>query len=70
MEHNLKPYKFSFTAHNGRAIVRHNWIRFGRDMYVALEDSKQAALREYSDAHGFMIESDQDSEEVRQSWGL
>ncbi len=70
MEHNLHPYRFSFTAHNGRAVVRHNWIRFYRDMETALEDSKQAALREYNDAHDFMIESDQDSEEIRRSWGI
>jgi hypothetical protein len=70
MEHNLPPYRFSFTAHNGRAVVRHNWIRFYRDINTALEDFKLVALREYSDAHGFMIESDQDNEEVRRSWGL
>jgi hypothetical protein len=70
INHDLHPYRFSFTAHNGRAVVRHSWIRFGRDMDTTLDDSKQAALREYSDAHGFMIEDDQDDEDIRRSWGL
>ena len=62
----LKPYRFSFIS-DGR---RHSWIRFYRDMETALQDSKKVAIRENSDAHGFMIESDQDSREIRATWGL
>ena len=63
----LKPYRFSFFSHD----VRYVWIRFYRiDMESALEDCKKVALRENPDACAFMIESDQDSLAVRQSWGL
>lgn len=63
----MSPYRFSFTA----AGTRHAWVRFYRcDMYAALEDCKAVALREYPEAHAFMIESDQDDAEIRKSWGL
>ena len=35
-----------------------------------MADSKKVALRENSDAHSFSVESDQDSEEIRRSWGF
>ncbi len=62
----LKPYRFSFTSRK----VRHVWIRFYHSMEVALSDSKQVALRDNPDARDFMIESDQDDETIRKSWGL
>lgn len=63
----LRPYRFSFTA-NGK---RHVWIRFYHDIHQALEDCKFHANREYPlFAHDFLIESDQDSEEIRKAWGL
>jgi len=47
------------------------WIRFYRyGIEAALEDCKKVARRENPDAHGFLIESDQDDIEVRKSWGL
>jgi hypothetical protein len=65
--HGMKPYRFTFNA-NGK---RHSWIRFYRDdMELALADSKEVALREYPLAHAFMIESDQNDESIRKSWGL
>ena len=63
----LKAYRFSFTAEG----KRHSWIRFYRvGMEDALTDCKRVALRECEDASAFLIESDQDDEAVRQSWGL
>jgi hypothetical protein len=63
----LSPYRFSFTG----GETRHVWIRFYRyGLEAALEDCKRVALRECSDAHGFLIESDQDDLEIRKSWGL
>ena len=65
--HGMKPYRFSFVTEG----VRQNWVRFYHDdMELAFSNSKQVALREFSDAHSFMIESDQNSEEIRKSWGL
>ena len=63
----LSPYRFSFTSGD----ERHIWIRFYRyGIEAALEDCKKVARRENPDAHGFLIESDQDDIEVRKSWGL
>ena len=63
----MRPYRFSFFLHD----VRQVWIRFYQiDMEAALEDCKKAALRENPDACAFMIESDQDDESIRKSWGL
>jgi hypothetical protein len=62
----LSPYRFSFTAGG----IRHSWIRFYHDMETAFEDSKRVALRENDDAHGFLIESDQNDPSIRRSWGL
>jgi hypothetical protein len=67
MTKDLKPYRFSFTAEG----KRHSWVRFYRvGMEHALTDCKRVALREYEDASAFLIESDQDDEDVRKSWGL
>jgi hypothetical protein len=66
-EWGLKPYRFSFTAQG----KRHVWVRFYHDIHRALEDCKRIALNEYPlCAHGFLIESDQDDEQIRKSWGL
>ena len=64
----LKPYRFSFTADG----IRHTWIRFYRDMETALEDSKRVAIKENPTAKcsAFFIESDQNDEAIRKSWGL
>lgn len=62
----LRPYRFSFASNN----TRYTWIRFYRDMETALQDSKAIALREFKDAHNFMVESDQNDVELRKSWGL
>ena len=62
----LKPYRFSFTTQG----QRQHWIRFYRDMEAGFEDCKQLAIKENEDASGFAIESDQDSAEIRKSWGL
>ena len=63
----LKPYRFSFTS----GTERHVWIRFySCDMEEALADCKKVALQENPDACAFLIESDQESAEVRKSWGL
>jgi len=66
MKTDLKPYRFSFITDGGRRY----WIRFYRDMETAFADSKQVALRENSNARSFAIESDQDDESIRRSWGL
>lgn len=67
--HGMTPYRFSFINPEW-GTHRVYWVRFYRDMEVALSDSKRVALRECPKAHSFMIESDQDSKEIRKSWGL
>ena len=62
----IKPYRFSFTAQG----KRHVWIRFYDDMGDALNNCKEVAMREYTDAKAFVIESDQDDEAIRKAWGL
>jgi hypothetical protein len=66
----LRPFRFSFISESLNGGKRVFWVRFYRDMEFALQDSKRVALRENSDAHGFMIESDQGDESIRRSWGL
>ena len=66
--HGMTPYRFSFISHSGKRIY---WIRFYRcGMEDALKDCIAVAKKEDSTAHGFAIESDQDSDEIRKSWGL
>lgn len=64
----MKPYRFSFVAGGGSRVY---WVRFYRcGMEDAFADCKAVARRENPSAHGFMIESDQDSKEIRKGWGL
>jgi len=65
----MTPYRFSFIAEG----TRHSWIRFSRNgMEAALAAAKLVAHREYpaTPIHAFLIESDQDDEIIRKSWGL
>ncbi len=67
----LKPYRFSFVSKSLNGGRRVYWIRFYRcSMEQAFEDCKRVARRENADAQGYMIESDQDDEGIRKSWGL
>jgi len=73
MKTNYHPYRFSFVSESLNGGNRVYWVRFyptHQNIYQALDDCKEVALRENTDARLFFIEDDQDSEDIRKSWGL